>query len=207
MRKVLFLVLLLLPLCRAEGQRKATISLYGSGITHPSTEQTSVNGREQIRSWEGAVGAAFEWPVHPRFSLEVAIERRRDVLAVTAGGRLCGTVRNTCFDTHRMKISSSAVVLGARVPWRLSERVDVSTVVGVRYVAKPTVEDLTPQNLVPWSFFAVDVEERINGDLGIAVTGLVTRRMALFAEFRTLTGDGAAWDRDRRMNVGVRMSR
>ena len=206
MRTVLLMVLLL-PLCRMEGQRLPAISFYGSGITRPATEQTSAAGREEIRSWEGALGVAFEWPVHPQFSLEVAVERRRDIIAVTSGGRLCGPVRNTCFDTHRMEISSSAVLVAGRIPWRLSDRIDGSTILGVRYVPRPTVKDLTPEYLVPRFFFGVDVEERINGDVGIAVAGRVTRRVSLFAEFRMLTGKGSAWDRDRRMNLGIRLSR
>jgi len=66
------------------------------------------------------------------------------------------------------------------------------------------VRDLSPTAFVPRSYFSLDVERRLDKEVGIAVTLRVARQALLYAEERRLLVRGSQWDPKQRVNIGIR---
>jgi len=158
------------------------------------------------KTWQGSLGLAGERRLTSFAFLGVSLERRRDVFAETRGGRLCGPVHNTCFDTHRLELVSKPVtVFGRIVSPEWNKRATMSGGLGVRYVA-PRVRDLTPASSVPASWFGYAASRRMSAELRIGATFRVMRHLAVFADGCRLFRSGTDWDPRQRLNVGLRMS-
>ena len=184
----------------------ATVSMYGSGVARRVRDETANGVFSSVRSWEGGSGIAFEQRLGHWFSIEVAAELRRDIVSVTSGGRLCGPFRNTCFDTHRMRVSSTPVVLTSRFSHSIAKNFSGWLLGSARYVPTPAVRDLTPQTAVPRGYFSVAVRSRVDPEFGAGAAVLVSRRFSVFAEGRRMLRHDAAWDPRHRINAGLRAS-
>jgi len=158
------------------------------------------------KTFQGSLGLAIERRLTSFADLGVSLERRRDVFAEARGGRLCGPVHNTCFDTHRLELVSKPVSVFVRViapEWK--ERATVSGTVGVRYVV-PRVRDLTPASSVPAYLFGVDASRRLSVEARLGATLRVLRKVSIFADSCRLLRSGTEWDPRRRFNAGLRMN-
>ena len=117
---------------------------------------------------------------------------------------MCGPFHNTCFDTHRMAVWSNPIVIMGRIPFRLSDRVELSPALGIRYVPRPAVHDLTAAVAVPAGYFRFDAGERTDTEAGARITLRLCGRTSVFGEERWLSGRGSPWDPKWRTNWGVR---
>ncbi|HWS72316.1 MAG TPA: hypothetical protein VN605_09385 [Thermoanaerobaculia bacterium] len=193
---ILTIALLAAGSAAAQSGGATSISLFGSGLARRE--------RAGIRGWEGGAGIAIERNVRGPLSLELSVERRIDRQAQTAGGRLCGPFHNTCFDTHLLETTSTPIVLLAR--YRYPSRLAPFASFGIRYVPKPSVQDLTPVHFVPGSFFGTDVDRHASAEVGAGLEWKAGAHLSLFAEERSLVRrHGSAWDPLRRWNAGLRM--
>lgn len=191
------LTLALLLTASARAQSGGTsLSLFGSGLARRT--------RIGIRGWEGGAGIAVERTLRGPLSLELSAERRVDRITQRRGGRLCGPVHNTCFDTHRLELTSTPVVLLTRYRYPSAGRLSPFASLGVRYVAAPRVRDLTPVTSVPASYFGIETGRHASAEAGLGLSFRAGRQVTLFAEERSLLRKrGTAWDPVRRWNAGV----
>ena len=178
-------------------ESRHTVSLFGSGIARRT--------RENVPSWEGGVGVAWERAMQ-RWSFEAAIEQRRDIVLVTAGGRLCGPVRNTCFSTHRMRVTSTPLVVLARYRLKDGRSVTPFGSAGFRFVPDPSVRDLSPETLVPRSYFSLPATRRSSAEAGLGIDWRLSERVLFFLETRSQLSAGAEWDPQHRWNAGLRIA-
>jgi hypothetical protein len=198
-RLVIVLTATLVAAGSAAAQSGGTsISLFGSGLARRT--------RAGVRDWEGGAGMAVERGIRGAFSIEASVERRVDRVAQTRGGRLCGPVHNTCFDTHRLQLTSTPIVLLARYRYPSRGRLSPFASLGIRYVAEPAVRDLKRVSFVPAGLFGVDEYRRASAEGGVGLAFAASRHISIFAEERSLIRrQSSAWDPLRRWNVGVRM--
>jgi hypothetical protein len=185
---------------------EASIALFGSGVARRGRTETSIRGDKRVASLKGAIGLAMERRLLPSLAIELSAEQRRDVVSVRAGGRLCGPFHNTCFDTHRLAISSHPVAVLGRYAYRPGARLSPFASLGVRFVGTPSVRDLTPERLVPRAYFGLPVNQRVSAEIGAGAAWRASDRLSLFAEARWPAGGGSPWDPKLRGNFGLRMS-
>ena len=177
------------------------LDLFASGVARHTRAESALGYRE-AKHWEGAVGLGLQLSLLHHVFLEVAVERRRDVSFMTAGGRLCGPYRNTCFETHRILISSTPVVVLAHYRHD-SARVGPIASIGIRLVPRPHERDLTVGQ-VPRSYFRLSSPpSRTTPEVGLGCQWIVSKGIVLYAEGRSLTHAGAVWDPRRRVQGGM----
>jgi len=199
--KLLLLLLLAIPI-----RAQLTIDAFASGISRRSTYESPYSAATTgFRSnWAGAAGLGAEVRVRQHFSIELAVEKRRDVESVTLGGRLCGPYHNTCFATHRVLLSSTPISLLAR--YELPLRFSPIASAGVRYVPSPDVRDLSASRepAFPLSFISPR-PRRVSAEVSLGALWRMSRSVAVYAEARSLTRIEAEWDPKHRIQAGVRI--
>jgi len=81
---------------------------------------------------------------------------------------------------------------------------ELSSALGIRYVPRPAVRDLTAVVAVPAEYFRFEAGERTDKEAGAGITLRLWGRTSVFGEERWLSGRGFQWDPKRRTNLGVR---
>jgi hypothetical protein len=95
------------------------------------------------------------------------------------------------------------MVIMGHVPIRLNSRIGLVSSLGIRYVPKPSVRDLTPVTSVPAYYFGLGNSRQVDKEAGAAITLKIARRVLLYAEERLLLRGGTEWNPKRRSNFGV----
>src|SRR3954452_21309660 len=202
-RLAIQVILILLPVF-ASGKDNS-LSIFGSGIRRSSQPDSSRYGKAQVASWQGFLGLAFQRRLSAAFEIEVAVERGRHVVPITAGGRICGLYHNTCFDTHRMAVLSTPITALGRYTYSSSRRLVPFASVGVRYVPAPAVQDITPERSVPRWYFTYAVKQRLTPEVGGGAMLRMGKCGWLVGEVRVSVHRGVPWDPRRRGLIGFRL--
>lgn len=202
-RAVLLSALLALgPLAAAQSW---SVTVFEDGIGRSSRTEDSGHNDRDVTSWEGAAGLGIARRMSRHLSLEATLERRRDIVLATYGGRVCGPYHNTCFETHRLAITSTPLTVVAHGFCRPLGNVTPFGSLGIRYVSTPSVHDLTRSDLFGERFDTV-VSSRISGESGAGISLRLSRHLELYGEYRRLFRHRAEWDPRRKRIVGLRCS-